>query len=276
MHTLPIASDANESGRCTTIVDLNDLGLDPPDSSEIADNAWPSSELIVPLTDTSEPPAVLGNLPDANWASEPEGEVSATGIGMGSGIGGDRSMNLARRESSDSTSSSVSSVSASVDGGTSSSHSSSDDLESLPQFFPPQFFPPEAAPAAPSLEEQDGDNLPLAPEAGVSLHRKRQFSVEVDENGDQYFVDNLTQETTWDLPANGEVMEIEKEVADLEPAPGLPQLGALVGEPAPDLGHVAGSWQGLQKKSLLQMKAARRKSRRSQDRAVKEDELLVL
>merc|ERR1711865_553809 len=61
------------------------------------------------------------------------------------------------------------------------------------------------------------------PEAGVSLHRKRQFSVEVDENGDQYFVDNLTQETTWDLPANGEVVEIEKEVADLEPAPGLPQ-----------------------------------------------------
>jgi hypothetical protein len=45
------------------------------------------------------------------------------------------------------------------------------------------------------------------PEAGV-VHQRRQFSVERDENGDQYFVDNLTQETMWDLPENGEVVAI--------------------------------------------------------------------
>jgi hypothetical protein len=38
--------------------------------------------------------------------------------------------------------------------------------------------------------------------------RLHQFSVSVTEDGDEYFVNNETQETVWDLPEDGEVVEI--------------------------------------------------------------------
>ena len=54
------------------------------------------------------------------------------------------------------------------------------------------------------------DNLEPAPsrlEDGV-MPPRRQFSAEVADDGDQYFVDILTQETTWAVPDNGEIVQV--------------------------------------------------------------------
>jgi hypothetical protein len=37
---------------------------------------------------------------------------------------------------------------------------------------------------------------------------ERPFSVEETEDGDKYYVDSTTSETTWKLPDDGEVVEI--------------------------------------------------------------------
>jgi hypothetical protein len=48
---------------------------------------------------------------------------------------------------------------------------------------------------------------PPLPETSVPSQRVR-FSIELTEDGDQYFVNILTQETMWDLPDDGDVVEI--------------------------------------------------------------------
>ena len=65
-------------------------------------------------------------------------------------------------------------------------------------------------------EEESTLDLGQAPQPGpedppcddVSQRRLHQFSVSVTEGGDEYFVNNETQETVWDLPEDGEVVEI--------------------------------------------------------------------
>ena len=65
-------------------------------------------------------------------------------------------------------------------------------------------------------EEEDSAarlDLGLAPEAPGPSHeaprmRPHQFSISVTEDGDKYFTNNETQETVWDLPDGGEVVEI--------------------------------------------------------------------
>ena len=42
----------------------------------------------------------------------------------------------------------------------------------------------------------------------VPQRRLRQFSVSVTEGGDEYWINNATQEAVWDLPEDGEVVEI--------------------------------------------------------------------
>ena len=71
--------------------------------------------------------------------------------------------------------------------GSSSESNSSDDLQDAPIF---------------DLDEA----APLPDQAAVVM--KRPFSVEVTEDGDKYYVDSMTSETTWELPDDGEVVEI--------------------------------------------------------------------
>ena len=59
-------------------------------------------------------------------------------------------------------------------------------------------FEPPTLPAVPLIDE----------DTYVQPRRRKQFSVLTDDDGDVYFVDNATQETRWDLPEDGDVVEI--------------------------------------------------------------------
>ena len=64
--------------------------------------------------------------------------------------------------------------------------------------------------SADDMNSNISDNLEPAPsklEDGV-MPPRRQFSAEVADDGDQYFVDILTQETTWAVPDNGEIVQV--------------------------------------------------------------------
>ena len=49
---------------------------------------------------------------------------------------------------------------------------------------------------------------PEDPPCEDAPQRRRQFCVSVTEGGDEYFINNETQETTWYLPEDGEIVEI--------------------------------------------------------------------
>ena len=64
-------------------------------------------------------------------------------------------------------------------------------------------------------EEESALDLGQAPQTpevspceDVPQRSLQQFSVSVTEGGDEYFINNETQETVWDLPEDGEVVEI--------------------------------------------------------------------
>ena len=50
--------------------------------------------------------------------------------------------------------------------------------------------------------------MPLVDEDTVQPRRRKQFSVLTDGDGSTYFIDNETQETWWQLPEDGDVVEI--------------------------------------------------------------------
>jgi hypothetical protein len=88
--------------------------------------------------------------------------------------------------------------SADEDVGSIASSNPSEDLEATPSFDLDGIdFEPPTPPAA-SLVDKDT----------VQPRRRKQFSVLTDDDGDTYFVDNETQETWWDLPEDGDVVEI--------------------------------------------------------------------
>ena len=139
-----------------------------------------------------------------------------------------------------------------------------------------QTEPPDGCAA--SSADKEMLQLPLVseapPDAGrapaelkQATNRRRQFSVEHTEEGDAYFVDNATLETTWDVPADAFVVGIGMDNGHLQdggiiPSAGIPQADDLpmfpLDDEAPGQAERAlGNWQGLQRTSLHQIKSAR-------------------
>ena len=58
----------------------------------------------------------------------------------------------------------------------------------------------------PLVDEAPSDAGRAPAELKQAANRRRQFSVEHTEEGDAFFVDNETLETTWDLPADASVV----------------------------------------------------------------------
>ena len=62
------------------------------------------------------------------------------------------------------------------------------------------------------IMEKDLEQPPQLPEdppcVDAPRRRLHQFSISVTEDGDECFINNETQEAVWDLPEDGEVVEI--------------------------------------------------------------------